>query len=169
MFCRSQRSSRAARATALAAMDEAVEDAADAGANGYNFDHASAAALPRVAAQHRLPMDLINVFEQELNWRDTHRSLASSAESRAQRLYARVHCDPVLYRNLYRYLCWRSAGSEKLGRCTEQLLRWEKDFHDQCEREVLACWRLHLGSSEVLRWTMESVESPGLFRRCFNW
>ena len=164
--CRSGRSSRAARAAALATIDDVVE--VDAG-GGYNFDHASAAALPRIADQYRLPMELINIFEQELNWRDTHRSLRHHSESQARRLYARVHCDPVLYRNLYRYLCWRSAGSEKLGRCTEQLFRWEKDFHDQCEREVLASWRLHLGSSEVLKWVLDSVRPPGLMRRCFNW
>ena len=46
-----------------------------------------------------------------------------------------------------------------MSRVTKQLLEWEKDFHGHDYNEVLKCWRLHLGSSEILKFLIASVEN----------
>ena len=82
--------------------------------------------------------------------------------------FLQVHCDPVLFKNLYRYLCYRLSAPSALSDVTHQLLRWELDFHDQDRSEALACWRLHLGSSEVCRKVVRSVQEPGVMGRFYD-
>lgn len=55
-----------------------------------------------------------------------------------------------------------------LARAVEQLFRWEKDFHGESNIEALACWRLHLGSSETLEQIVGSVEKPGMFSQVYQ-
>jgi hypothetical protein len=52
-----------------------------------------------------LPLKLIRLLERKDFWRK--RSLVGTNERTAQILYARVHQDPVLYRNLYHYIVYR--------------------------------------------------------------
>ena len=55
-----------------------------------------------------LPLKLIQLLETKDFWRK--RSYIGSSETSAQKLYARVHQDPVLYRNLYHYIVFRFDG-----------------------------------------------------------
>ena len=52
-----------------------------------------------------LPLKLIRLLEKKSFWRK--RSYVGGSEVSAQRLYARVHQDPVLFRNLYNYIVFR--------------------------------------------------------------
>lgn len=55
-----------------------------------------------------LPLGLIRLLEKKSFWRK--RSFGGGVggpEASAQRIYARVHQDPVLYRNLYHYIVFR--------------------------------------------------------------
>ncbi len=74
----------------------------------------------------------------------------------------------MCYKNLYRYLYYRLATPKKLSGVTQQLLRWEEEFHGNDRVEALACWRLHLGSSDVLRAIVRSVQEPGLVGRFYD-
>ncbi len=115
-----------------------------------------------------LPMELIDVFEHSRNWRESRSCLVRGKESTGKRLYAKVHGDPLLYKNLYRYLYYRFATPAVLAGVTGQLLRWEEDFHGQDKVEALACWRLHLGSSEVCKAIVQSVREPGILGRFYD-
>jgi hypothetical protein len=94
-----------------------------------------------------LPKQLVRILEQTDNWRK--RSLHGRPEAQGLHLYAKVHQDPVLYRNLYRYLVYRFGRPSDLSRVVDQLLRFEQDLHGESKVEALSCWRLHLGSSEA--------------------
>ena len=114
-----------------------------------------------------LPMKLINILEKPANWRK--RSLITQHDLSGQRLYAEVHQDPIMYRNMYQYLVFRYASPDRLNRATDQLLNWEKDFHNHDFNEVVKCWRLHLGSSEVLKTVMDSVnQESGFWDMLYN-
>ena len=39
----------------------------------------------------------------------------------------------------------------RLNRIINKLFQWEMDFHDDDPIEVLKCWRLHLGSCDILK------------------
>ena len=57
------------------------------------------------AESYELPIHLINNLENFKNWRK--RSLIKGREKPGKRDYAKVHQDPVQYRNLYQYLIFR--------------------------------------------------------------
>ena len=71
-----------------------------------------------------------------------------------------MHENPSQYRNLYQYLVFRYPSPLSLNRITVHLFDWEKCFHDNDRKEVIKCWRLHLGSDDVVRKTLSSLE-PG--------
>jgi hypothetical protein len=113
-----------------------------------------------------VPMQLINLLEKPDNWRK--RSLNNRCEKNGQHYYAKVHQDPTEYRNMYQYLVFRYASPDRLHRATAQLLDWEKDFHNGDYNEVVKCWRLHLGSSEVLKKVLDSVKEPDMGDKLYN-
>jgi hypothetical protein len=102
-------------------------------------------------------------------------------EAKGQYAYAKIHQDPVLYRTLYTYLCARLSTPSELRRAVEQLYRWEKvrsrrmdidrfeshslfqSFHGETALDAFACWRLHLGSTKVLKTAYRSIQTPGMF------
>ena len=160
VFCRSLRSARIKDAAAMANSIDQFD----------STDTVSGIATSEMREMElSFPINLINVFEHTANWRDTKRSLFLPQENLAQHYYALIHRDPVLYRNLYRYLVFRYSTPSLLNRCMEQLFRWEKDFHGQNNIEALACMRLHLGSSQVLRKVIKSVQPHGVFSSFYNW
>ncbi len=54
-----------------------------------------------------LPLKLIKLLEKKDFWRK--RSFVGVNERTAQVLYAKIHQDPVLYRNLYHYIVYRQV------------------------------------------------------------
>ena len=46
---------------------------------------------------------------------------------------------------------FRYASPDRLNRISAQLHGWEMDFHNNIHNEVTKCWRLHLGSSDILK------------------
>ena len=54
------------------------------------------------------------------------------------------------------YFQFRYQSPERLSRVINKLHQWELDFHDQDHNEVLKCWRLHLGSCDVLKDVIEA-------------
>ena len=68
-----------------------------------------------------LPLRLIAILEPHVNWNNFN--LNRNFEKEAIHLYAKVHQDPVLYKNLYRYLVYRFATPKNLSRVTELLFR----------------------------------------------
>merc|ERR1719225_251992 len=65
--------------------------------------------------------------------------------------------DPIRYHHLYMYLANRSATVKELAKVTKHLLDWEKELHGESKLEVVKCWRLHLGSSELTHEIINSV------------
>ena len=104
----------------------------------------------------QLPMGLINILENPDSWKE--RSLHKSCELTGKNLYAKVHGDPVQFRNLYHYLVYRYASPDRLNRVTLQLWEWEMDFHNNVATEVIKCLRLHLGSSDILKEVLDSTD-----------
>ena len=70
-----------------------------------------------------LPAELIALFEDQASWRDSRKTLKRKFDNKGQFLYAKVHQNVQLYRNLYRYLVYRFPSPANLKRCTEELLR----------------------------------------------
>ena len=59
---------------------------------------------------------------------------------------------PMLKKDKLKLLfSFRYASPDRLNRITAQLHSWEKDFHNNDHNEVIKCWRLHLGSSDILK------------------
>jgi len=81
----------------------------------------------------------------------------------ARRLYALLHNDPVKYHHLYMYLAYRASTVRQLNKVSNILLDWEKDLHNLQNLEVLKCWRLHLGSSELTAKIVNSVADAPTF------
>ena len=54
------------------------------------------------------------------------------------------------------YFQFRYQSPDRLSRVINKLHQWELDFHDQDHNEVLKCWRLHLGSCDVLKDVIEA-------------
>ena len=64
----------------------------------------------------------------------------------------------MLYRTLYAYLCTRLATPSEMTRIMWQLHRWEMEFHCETKNEAVACWRLHIGSTKVLKRVLGSLQ-----------
>ena len=96
-----------------------------------------------------LPMNLINILENPNNW--IKRNLHGKHEKNGRYYYAKVHQNPMEYRNTYQYLVFRYASANRLNRVIEKLYQWELEFHNSDAQEVLKCWRLHLGSCDVFK------------------
>ena len=84
-------------------------------------------------------------------------SLKTSVILEAKKEYLRIHMDPIRYHHLYMYLANRSATVKELAKVTKHLLDWEKELHGESKLEVVKCWRLHLGSSELTHEIINSV------------
>ena len=109
-----------------------------------------------------LPMELIDVlcFKTE-NWKKNN--LYKAENERGKRLYAKVHQNPTLYRNLYEFLLVAFATVKERAKVMCQLERWEMEFHDEDRMEVLKCLRLHIGDCNLLLQvltTLKPVSSP---------
>ena len=96
-----------------------------------------------------LPMNLINILENPNNW--IKRNLHGKHERNGRYYYAKMHQNPMEYRNTYQYLVFRYASANRLNRVIEKLYQWELEFHNSDAQEVLKCWRLHLGSCDVFK------------------
>ena len=96
-----------------------------------------------------LPMNLINILENPNNW--IKRNLHGKHEKNGRYYYAKMHQNPMEYRNTYQYLVFRYASVNRLNSVIEKLYQWELEFHNNDEQEVLKCWRLHLGSCDVFK------------------
>ena len=96
-----------------------------------------------------LPMNLINILENPNNW--IKRNLHGKHERNGRYYYAKMHQNPMEYRNTYQYLVFRYASANCLNRVIEKLYQWELEFHNSDAQEVLKCWRLHLGSCDVFK------------------
>ena len=70
-----------------------------------------------------LPLKLIRLLEKKDFWRK--RSFVGVNERTAQVLYAKIHQDPVLYRNLYHYIVYRQVNFYLLANFGEAGLRFE--------------------------------------------
>lgn len=105
---------------------------------------------------YKLPMTLINILEKGDCWRKN--SLYGIHDEKGKKLYAGVHQSVEMYRNLYHYLVYRYASPARFHRVISKLLDWEMDFHNNDRSEVTKCWRLHLGSSRILKDVLEASE-----------
>ncbi|XP_059084151.1 uncharacterized protein LOC131881331 [Tigriopus californicus] len=114
-----------------------------------------------------LPFDLIQILDNPNQWSDDHTVLPREKE--AIRIYARVHQNPKLYKNLYRFLVYRIASPQRLGQVMELLLKWERDFHDGSSHGAAACWRLHLGACEILSEVLAATKPRGVCSTYFDW
>ena len=82
-------------------------------------------------------------------------------------LYSKIHQCPVQYYHLYNYLYLRYPTNEKLKKYTTLLQQWEFEIHDKYtdqhakHLELLKCWRLHLGSTHLLKIVIESTHPAG--------
>ena len=104
---------------------------------------------------YRLPMVLLNLFEKKEHWQK--QNLVGKFDADGQYHYAKVHQNPMLYQNMYQYLIFRYHSKRRLSRVINKLYDWELEFHDLEHEEVLKCWRLHLGSCDVLRDTITAL------------
>ena len=63
---------------------------------------------------------------------------------------------------------FRYQSPDRLSRVVNKLYQWELDFHDHEHNEVLKCWRLHLGSCDVLKDVIEAQNyDSNSFRNSF--
>ena len=58
---------------------------------------------------------------------------------------------------------FRYSSVEELAKVTNLLLDFEREIHGNSNIEVLKCWRLHLGSSETMKWVINSVSLEPTF------
>ena len=95
-----------------------------------------------------------------------------------------MHLDPIRYHHLYMYLAHRSATVKELAKVfqpnilskkvviscfqvTRQLFQWELQMHGNTKLEVVKCWRLHLGASNLTGMVINSVaDEKTLASRC---
>ena len=108
--------------------------------------------------------ELARILEDGHNWRKQI-LVSQRTELKGKYAYGKIHQDPVLYRTLYAYLVHRLASPRELARAMDQLFRWEKEFHCETALDAFACWRLHLGSTRVLKKVYNSVQPPGFLHR----
>lgn len=114
-----------------------------------------------------LPFDLIQILDNPNHWNPDHSVLPR--ENEALHLYARVHQNPKLYKNLYRFLVYRIASPQRLGQIMELLLKWEREIHDGSAHNAAACWRLHLGACEILSVVVAATKPRGVCSTYFDW
>jgi len=129
-----------------------------------------------------IPDDLIGFLDDKtLNWDQRERkekeaylfgryspiSIKPTVLKEVENLYAQVHLDPIRYHHLYMYLAHRSATVEELAKVTKQLFQWELQMHGNTKLEVVKCWRLHLGASNLTGMVINSVaDEKTLASRC---
>ena len=111
-----------------------------------------------------LPMELIQLLENPENWSRKAScnkiKLQREKEDSFQHLYAKIHQVPRLYRNLYYYFYLRCDSLKSLHKFISKFHAWELKFHNEEPLEVLKCWRLHLGSCEILKLVIQSFKEP---------
>ena len=133
--------------------------AGDHGDDQVDFNHQYTDPEAKIKLENEaygLPMVLINLLEKTENWSENQKTLLGQYEDKGQYYYAQVHQNPMEYRNFYQYLVFRYQSPDRLSRVINKLHQWELDFHDQDHNEVLKCWRLHLGSCDVLKDVIEA-------------
>ena len=117
---------------------------------------------------------LIALLEQESNWSTSELNtggLEMCAERTARCLYSKVHQNSEQYYHFYNYFFLRFPTNEQLKKFTTLFQNWEYQIHDKYtdhskrQMEVLKCWRLHLGSTKLLRKVIESTLPPGKIDR----
>jgi hypothetical protein len=130
-----------------------------------------------------LPMELIRLLDDKSsNWERERRAsvvtrilhshfspttLKPCMVLEAKRLYVLVHTDPIQYHHLYKYLANRSGTVQELSKVTQLLLSWEKELHGMNKQEVIKCWRLHLGATQLMLQVVNSVaDEPTFGSRC---
>jgi len=129
-----------------------------------------------------IPEDLIGFLDDKtLNWDQRERnekeaaffgryspiSIKPTVLKEVENLYAQVHLDPIRYHHLYMYLAHRSATVKELAKVTRQLFQWELQMHGNTKLEVVKCWRLHLGASNLTGMVINSVaDEKTLASRC---
>ena len=60
---------------------------------------------------YKLPIRLIKILENPDNWQK--RTLSEKLEKEGQYYYAKVHQDPLEYRNTYQYFVFRYAAPKR--------------------------------------------------------
>lgn len=111
-------------------------------------------------------MKLINLLENTHNWRANY--LQPSSELRGKQLYAQIHQDPEEFRNLFHYLVVLYPSHKRLKLVITQLFEWEGQFHRRQRYEVIKCWRLHLGSTMILKSATEALDPVSTASRLFD-
>jgi hypothetical protein len=116
-----------------------------------------------------IPLELIELLDNKAsNWEtDRHHCTCLKPDKalEGRRLYERVHQNRLHYYHLYKYLAHRSPTMKELNKVTRQLKTWELEMHGQNREEVLKCWRLHLGASNLTGMVISSVADE-LESRC---
>lgn len=115
-------------------------------------------------------LQLIHILITENNWSNSESNfggLSCNADKTARCLYSKIHQKPEQYYHLYNYLYLRYPTNEKLKKYTALLQNWELEIHDKYtdqqtkHLELLKCWRLHLGSTHLLKRVIESTLPAG--------
>lgn len=61
------------------------------------------------------------------------------------------------------------SSHSQLTQIFKRQLYFSSDFHGQDAREALACWRLHLGSNNLIKKLINAIQPPGLCSRFYDW
>ena len=121
-----------------------------------------------------IPTQLISILEDPSNWSESESNfggLDQRWEKSARCLYSKAHQNVNEYYHLYNYFALRYPAKDQLKRYTSVFQNWEFQIHDKypdlCKKnhEVLKCWRLHLGSTKLLKSVIESTAPSGRLDR----
>ena len=120
-------------------------------------------AVPTLAKQ------LIDILEKKQTRRKsgTLERKEKNNNNVALNLYRKIHQIPNQYYFLYNYLFLRYEGKDEFGRYISDLRFWELQIHNEFSNdteqnyEISKCWRLHLGSTELLRHVVMVSDSEG--------
>ena len=117
---------------------------------------------------------LIAILENKSNWSISESNsggLEICSERTARCLYSKIHQNVEQYYHFYNYFFLRFPTNEQLKKYTTLFQNWEYKIHDkytdhnQRQLEILKCWRLHLGSTKLLKTVIESTQPPGKMAR----
>ena len=121
-----------------------------------------------------LPTQLISILEDPSKWSESESNdggLNLRWEKTARCLYSKTHQNLNEYYHLYNYFALRYPTKDHLKKYTSVFQNWEFQIHDKypdhCRKnhEVLKCWRLHLGSTKLLKSVIESTTPSGRLDR----
>ena len=124
--------------------------------------------------QNQNALRLIAILEKESNWSTSESNsggLEMCSERAARCFYSKIHQNAEQYFHFYNYFFLRFPTNEQLKKYTTLFQNWEYKIHDkytdlnQRQLETLKCWRLHLGSTKLLKTVIESTLPPGKMAR----